>query len=83
MRLAPLLLLGLLLPGAALAQSGPAGQRCQKGWQTCVRSCFGGDSRTCQAKCDSDRAYCIQNPNARPAGSNPLLRQPPPRTQAR
>ena len=39
-------------------------QRCERSHQDCIRTCFGGDSRTCMSNCDTTRAYCIQNPSS-------------------
>lgn len=81
MRLTMLVLLSALLPGIALAQgSTNPSQRCQSTYQSCIRRCFGPDMQNCQAQCETARAYCIQNPTARPLGENPLIR-PKPRDQ--
>lgn len=67
MRLA-LLAAALLLPGAALAQSGGTATtgtaRCEQNHQTCVRSCTGVDSQSCMSTCAATRAQCIQNPSS-------------------
>ena len=65
MRLPAFALLGALLPGLALAQTGAMTpiQRCEQDHGSCVRACTGADAQSCMANCAATRAHCIQNPS--------------------